>query len=446
LEREGFTVWVDEARLSPSVRWWKTIEENIESSAALIVVMSPDAVESDWVEREILLAENLKRPIYPVLLAGAPWSRLANIQFEDMRAGLHTHLTPAFIQSLRHKVPGREAGKPAITFSVQEGDISDFPADVLAFKYAHGFYGADMFIAQLLVMSKDSSFNLEMPMPKEGEHLLTPASEIMPAQHILFVGTPILRHLGYKQIQKFAADVLVALAADAPTTRHLAMTIHGPGFGLDEIEAMFSQLAGYQDAIQSGQIPPALERITIIEQSPNRTQRLRAALESHFAKDGQVAPPPDRWEYVLAAPSPAQAPAAVVEEEPHKPHAYVIMPAQADMDDIFYYGVQSPIHAHGLLCEHLEHNDMTADLLDTVRQRIASANVTVIDVTYLNPLVYLQLGYAWGKGCPTLILARQNAVLDDWLASTVMIRYERIKDLEQNLSSALDRLKSEGKL
>ena len=52
LENEGFALWVDEARLTPSAKWWKSIEENIDSCGAFIVIMSSDAEESDWVERE----------------------------------------------------------------------------------------------------------------------------------------------------------------------------------------------------------------------------------------------------------------------------------------------------------------------------------------------------------------------------------------------------------
>jgi hypothetical protein len=63
LEAQGFRAWLDEARIDPSARWWKTIEENIDACAAFLVVMSPAAADSDWVEREILRAESKKKPI-----------------------------------------------------------------------------------------------------------------------------------------------------------------------------------------------------------------------------------------------------------------------------------------------------------------------------------------------------------------------------------------------
>jgi hypothetical protein len=106
LEREGFDVWMDESDLAPSVHWWPNIERAIRSCGAFIIIMSPNAKESEWVEREILLAENPKndRPLFPILLAGEVWSRLANIEYEDMTAGLDARLAPDFIAGLRRAV------------------------------------------------------------------------------------------------------------------------------------------------------------------------------------------------------------------------------------------------------------------------------------------------------------------------------------------------------
>lgn len=100
LAAQGFSVWLDESRLAPSSRWWTEIESNIERSAALLVIMSPHARDSDWVEREILYAERLDKPIFPVLLTGEDWPRLANLQYADMRDGLNATLPPNLVARL----------------------------------------------------------------------------------------------------------------------------------------------------------------------------------------------------------------------------------------------------------------------------------------------------------------------------------------------------------
>lgn len=110
LQDEGFAVWMDEARLVPSERWWKTIEQNINTCDAFIVIMSPNSQTSDWVERELLVAEDQKKPIFPILLDGKRWSRLANIQYSDMTAGVGAVLRPELIEALQQVAP-RFAGQ-----------------------------------------------------------------------------------------------------------------------------------------------------------------------------------------------------------------------------------------------------------------------------------------------------------------------------------------------
>ncbi|MDZ4770774.1 MAG: TIR domain-containing protein [Chloroflexota bacterium] len=107
LEAAGFPVWMDETALVPSERWWRRIEENIRSCEAFFVVMSVESESSDWVERELLLAERLRKPIFPVLLSGEPWSRLANIQYVPMTEGVRAVLPTDLTDGLARYVPPR---------------------------------------------------------------------------------------------------------------------------------------------------------------------------------------------------------------------------------------------------------------------------------------------------------------------------------------------------
>ncbi len=100
LQDEGFSVWMDETRLEPSNKWWPSIEENIKSCAAFIVIMSPQSQESTWVEREILVAEKVDKSVFPVLFSGEAWSRLADLQYEDMTQGLESQLSIRFVRGL----------------------------------------------------------------------------------------------------------------------------------------------------------------------------------------------------------------------------------------------------------------------------------------------------------------------------------------------------------
>jgi hypothetical protein len=246
--------------------------------------------------------------------------------------------------------------------------------------------------------------------------------------------------MGYKHLREFAASVLGALAEVAPQTEHLAMTIHGPGFGLDELEALRSQLAGYRDALAAGQFPPALRKISIVEFNENRLERLRAAIDADFADSPDVLPIADDWGYELHLQAENPAPAT-----PSKPHAYVIMPPEEDLDDIFYFGIQGPAHALGLLCERIEAKTLTDDLLEQARQRIDSAAVVIVALTRPDPHVYLQMGYAWGKDRPTILLARDAKVFEFESGGTRIV-YHSIKNLESGLMRALNQLKTQGNL
>ena len=52
-----------------------------------MIILSPESKASQWVARELLLAERLRKPIFPILYSGEVWWNLANIQYEDMREG-----------------------------------------------------------------------------------------------------------------------------------------------------------------------------------------------------------------------------------------------------------------------------------------------------------------------------------------------------------------------
>jgi hypothetical protein len=229
------------------------------------------------------------------------------------------------------------------------------------------------------------------------------------------------------------------------------MTTHGPGVLLDETEALLSLFAGFRDAMQAGTIPPALERITIVEISEDRVQRLQAALELALNDADYAVPFESGWGYRLRLPGAADdapdEPDAIQSAgtKNSKPHAYVAMPYSAELSDLFLYGIQSPIHARGLLCEYVSQETLTEDLLEQMKARIETASVVIADVTEADPGVFLQVGYAWGKGRPTLLLVKagEPAQLPTHIPP---LAYRRITDLESALSAQLDTLKAEGRL
>jgi hypothetical protein len=68
----GFDVWLDEDAIRSGERWLARLQSAIEACGAFIVVMSRAARDSEWVERETLLAMDLKKPLYVALIEDMP--------------------------------------------------------------------------------------------------------------------------------------------------------------------------------------------------------------------------------------------------------------------------------------------------------------------------------------------------------------------------------------
>jgi len=84
LQGRGYTTWIDYQDLQSGSVWASQIDEAIRGAEIFIVLLSPQAVESRTIQNEITLAENLQKPIIPVLIerTAIPPS-LANRQFVD---------------------------------------------------------------------------------------------------------------------------------------------------------------------------------------------------------------------------------------------------------------------------------------------------------------------------------------------------------------------------
>ncbi len=71
LEAKGYSVWREPASLSmESILYPRTIENDLLRSAAIVLVWSSSAEQSEWVERHILFAQRLKKLIVPVVIDG----------------------------------------------------------------------------------------------------------------------------------------------------------------------------------------------------------------------------------------------------------------------------------------------------------------------------------------------------------------------------------------
>lgn len=131
---EGITVWTDEGIEAGTESWRSSIQLAIEYTGVLIVLLSPDAKSSIWVNREIDYAQNHGKKIFPLLVRGnvrnaVPFSitgtQLVNI-IDDFEL-LQEKLIPTILKHLNihSMVKLREEYKEILTAQAEERKILD---------------------------------------------------------------------------------------------------------------------------------------------------------------------------------------------------------------------------------------------------------------------------------------------------------------------------------
>jgi hypothetical protein len=307
----------------------------------------------------------------------------------------------------------------SIRVTIKIDDALRFRADVLVLKHAQALYGVDGAAYEKLVDA-----GTKPKLPKLGG-----------ADRVLFVGVEPLYEFSYGQIREFGRRAISILANYKQSTRHIALTIHGPGYGLDETESFESELAGVIEAIAQNDYPDDLETITFVERDRNRAKRLAVVLR-RLLPSGRL----DRTNRgpLIGLDQPAkQALRTAGYGSASKPRVFVAMPFADEMSDVFHYGIQGAVNSAGLLAERADLASFTGDVMEWVRMRISGASLVIADLTAANPNVYLEVGYAWAKGIPTVLLVKSSTDLKFDVRGQRCIVYSTIKDLEQKLSNEL---------
>ncbi|MGZ5437600.1 MAG: hypothetical protein ACXWIF_16285 [Pyrinomonadaceae bacterium] len=318
------------------------------------------------------------------------------------------------------------------TISVKEGDVADFMSDVLVLKHAQGFHGADWYVYQRLKGPSIKPDEVSIP---PGSHLLLESGGKLKAKSVLFVGVSLLYDFGYPEIREFAIASMKVLAEALPETETVTMTIHGVGYGLDEKEAFLAQIGGLLEAFRSREIPNYLKDVCIVDNDKRRINRLQAIIRDSIPPKYVGDPGAVR----TTKPTPPKIDAGLTT----KPHVFVAMPFGEEFEDLYLFGIQGPIHAAGYLCERVDMSVFTGDIMDRIKSRIESASLVLAEVTGANPNVYLEVGYAWGRERPTLILVKEGEDLKYDISSQRCIRYKSINDLARKLDPVLKTLMEE---
>jgi hypothetical protein len=460
LERQGLIDTWSSRIINAGRDWVQEISQHINTAQIILLLVSSDFLASDYVY-DIEMKRALERHkrgearVIPIILRPCDWHHdvLRNLPALPTAAKPITtwqYEDDAFLDVVEGIRKTIEELLAAIEFSIEQGDIISFNTDVLALKYAQRFFGTDEIIAHLL---NKVGIAIETIRPDVGDYRYIETRNCIQARYALFIGVQDLLDFNYQHIQEFGTRALNILSYRAPETKHLAMTIHGAGFGLDETEAFLAQFRGYIFALQSGHFPEHLEKITIIDRNLERVQRLREAFDENFSNADFVSKLQNKQTYhinirrLIRNFKGNQLSYGVSEkgriDSDTKRHVFVAMPFKKDMDDIFYYGIQQPVRSAGFVCERIDQEAFIGDILNQVKKKIETAAVVIAELSGANPNVYLEVGYAWGKGRPTILLMKDDQELRFDVSGQRCLKYERIKDLEESLQKELEELKSQ---
>ncbi len=309
-----------------------------------------------------------------------------------------------------------------VELSVLHGDALEYHSDLLALKHAQKLYGVDLAVATAARIDS-------LALPQIGEELVVRRPIGVGAKNLLFVGTQSSPRFGYEEIRRFSQSALTAAAKLTPAVREICLTLHGVGFGLDEVEAFESEVAGVIEAIDTGRHPSDLRAITFIERDEGRARRMRRCLKSLISgtlleERSQTPRRVDRVGYDSAKRS----------------HAFVAMPYAEPFGDILNYGIAPSIRSVGLLCERMDELSFTGDVLEYMKEKIRTARLVVADLSDANPNVYLEVGYAWGRDVPCILLCNRSTPLEFDVQGHRCLFYGSIMELEKELTTELRRL------
>ncbi|MBX9720222.1 MAG: hypothetical protein K2X81_02410, partial [Candidatus Obscuribacterales bacterium] len=266
--------------------------------------------------------------------------------------------------------------------SVKQADVLTFYCDVVLLKFAQSWHGADLSVSWKLQLGKgyDSHGSYLAP----GEYRFLDTANQLNARHVLIEGVPPLNEINYARIREFCKRSLIHLNQACPQAKHIAMTMHGANFGMDEKESFLSQIAGVLEALSQRDFLPQLEEITFIELNEARAKRMAAILEENYSNK----PKPEQKQVQASVIAKAGL------QNTERPHIFVAMPFSPEMEDVFIFGIQGPVQEAGFLCERVDMAIFTGDIIERIKSRIETAALVIADLTGANANVYLEVGYA----------------------------------------------------
>jgi hypothetical protein len=331
-----------------------------------------------------------------------------------------------------------------VSISVELADIRRARVDMIALKYAQAYYGADLAVSEALGLPAELGIG-------PGEFRVVETQGAVDADLAVFFGVETVWNLTYGDVREFGTRA-VRCGLARPDVRSLAFTIHGPGFGLDESDAFLAQLTGALVALEE-HVLGAIDSISFVDVDYRRVERLTAVLAGTAEVAGilgSAGVTGTSWAVQLddqgaKAGARDRLQEASTRRDPRK-RVFVAMPFAAGTDDRYHYGIYSAVRDAGFICERIDATAFTGDVLEQIKRRIETAAAVVADLDGSNANVFLEVGFAWGAGIPTILLAPEGQKLPFDVQGQRCLFYKSIRALEESLGNELTDLNGAGQL
>lgn len=165
LECAGYSVWVDTEDIHTGSDWHSAIGEALQNCKALIAVMTPRYLTSDYCKKELYMASDEKKPIFPIVLGKVNFSKCDS----GVRYTISSLNRIAFDDAADQKAFAKllEGLKRQVKPSIREKLLKDFTVDeVCAFMESLGIsskpFKANSISGEDLAHLTDEDFKTEL--------------------------------------------------------------------------------------------------------------------------------------------------------------------------------------------------------------------------------------------------------------------------------------------
>jgi hypothetical protein len=318
--------------------------------------------------------------------------------------------------------------------------ITEVPADLIVLKFANDFYGADQAVAKAIGFKEDVA-------PGEAKFRSGPG---IVAREAVFIGVGPLHGFRYEQIQAFGSTAIRLARTHRTPVEHLALTVSGPGYGLDLEQAFLSLIAGIVAEWKPG--VSALRRVTVVERLDKRCAVLKKILEDtspSFGLDSgethEDVTLPDTGT-IATAPEVARNVIQFGTRAEGKPRLFVAMPFADKYVDEFEIGFREAAKTSGFICERLDVESFVGDIVTEIKRRIVDSYGIIALLNDYNPNVFLEVGFAFAHNKPTILIMRDGLQIPFDIRGHRCIRYRSITELRELLAREIAALKAQGVL